>query len=420
MAGGTAMSVAQILAKMSGDHNIVVVRLPFVQWTGSLEAAMLLDKVLYWWRTVDGRPFYKSDDEWVRDIPGSTRYAVRQARDRLVAMGILIVRMDRHPSLPSKVAWYSIDEETFDRSFNEWAGFNSRVSENEQLDAVAPSVERNRTVEDPDPNGRECESERSLSKDASSTSSKTSSRAAEDAGEAARSAAAAGPEGECDADDLVDAEPEPLTLSGAVAVVAYGHEDAAPARQRAEVQRVASILDRDGYTPDDVLDADDHWRLAYERRTGHPPTSARVTQVVQHCAEWRRVQPAGPLFDDAEPPDYEPPDLTAFATAAGDEPPTTPAADLWLNVLAALRVNMARATYDHWRLKDTRALELDADGSLVVQVPMAATSAWLTNRLGETVRRAFERFAGADVTGWRFVVEGEDAPVAAQREAVVA
>lgn len=59
--------------------------------------------------------------------------------------------------------------------------------------------------------------------------------------------------------------------------------------------------------------------------------------------------------------------------------------------------------------------------ALVVQVPTAATRDWLTNRLGETVRVAFERHAGADVTGWRFVVSGVDsAPAAAKREAVPA
>lgn len=117
--------------------------------------------------------------------------------------------------------------------------------------------------------------------------------AAEETREDARSAAAADPE---DGASILDLSASvPLTLSSAVSLVAFGNAEVTPAKYVAERDRVARLLELDGYSPDDVLDADDHWRRAYELRHDRGPTSARLTQVVQHCAEWRRAtQSLGP------------------------------------------------------------------------------------------------------------------------------
>lgn len=255
---------------------------------------------------------------------------------------------------------------------------------------------------------------RQSSKPTENPNEEAAADAAEDAGEAARSAAAAGHTNAGLAVVLVDAEPEPLTLAGAVALVAFGHADATvPTKHLVEYDKAVRLLGQGGYSADDVLDADDHWRRAYERRHDRQPTSARVTQVVQHCAEWRlATQPEGPLFDRAAygRPDDDGAPLPAWPPPADPAPlPPTTAQDLWQRTLTALQLQMTRATFDAW-LKRTRAIELDGD-TLVVEVPNAATRDWLTSRLANAMRDAVATVAGPEIE-WRFVV--------AEREAVVA
>lgn len=402
------MSIAQALAAFAGKDKIVVVRKPFVRWTGSIEAAMFLDQALFWWEAAGSGPFYKSDEEWSEDLPGISRYAIRKAREHLQEMGVLLVSTARHPSLPSNVTWYDIDRDVLDRSFSEWINLNSQLSETVQ------STVRNQTVEDPKPYSRPSEIGQSYKEEATPTASPTASQkaAAADAREARTTAAATGQPVRAVDDDSEDAEPDidaPLTVSDAVGQVAFGHVDAVPRCQRAELERVARLLERDGYDADDVLDADEHWRRGHARRhDGHEPTPAKLTQVYTHCAEWRRVQPAGPLFDD-EPADYSAPDLPAWPPPANPAPPTNPAAIVWSSIKADLQLQMARATYDAW-LKQTWAVELDGD-ALVVEVSNEATRDWLTSRLGSTLRETVTRVAGESIT-WRFVV--------AEREAVMA
>lgn len=242
-------------------------------------------------------------------------------------------------------------------------------------------------------------------------SSKPNENPEEVAAEEARDARSAAAADSVEVDAL---DAAPLTLAGAVALVAFGHADATvPTKHLVEYDKAVRLLERDGYGADDVLDADDHWRRAYERRHDRQPTSARVTQVVQHCAEWRlATQPEGPLFDREAygVPDDDDAPLPAWPPPADPAPlPPTTAQDLWQRTLTALQLQMTRATFDAW-LKRTRAIELDGD-TLVVEVPNAATRDWLTSRLANAMRDAVDTVIGPGVE-WRFVV--------AEREAVVA
>ena len=318
------MSIAQALAASAGKDKIVVVRKPFVRWTGSIEAAMFLDQALFWWEAAGSGPFYKSDEEWSEDLPGISRYAIRKARERRQEMGVLLVSTARHPSLPSNVTWYDIDRDVLERSFSEWINLNSRLSETVQ------STVRNQTVDDPKPYSRPSEIGQSYKEEATPTASPTASQkaAAADAREARTAAAATGQPVRAVDDDSEDAEPDidgPLSVREAVGRVAFGHVDAVPPGQRRELANVTTLLERDGYSADDVLEADEHWRCGFEGRTGRQPSSAKLTQVYQHCAEWRRAtRPAGPLYESNAPPPTLPPPAIRVEAAAWPEPRLAP------------------------------------------------------------------------------------------------
>lgn len=125
----TKNPLAASLLQMAGQSNVITVRRPFVAFTGTLEAAMLLDQLLYWTsRSVMGGWIAKSDAEF-QDELCLTRYSVRAARDRLVEMGIVEVDVRRFNNFPTQHYHLMMDQ-----LLAKWSEFLSRLSEIEQTD----------------------------------------------------------------------------------------------------------------------------------------------------------------------------------------------------------------------------------------------------------------------------------------------
>lgn len=404
------MSIAQTLAAFAGKDKIVVIRKPFVRWTGSIEAAMLLDQTLFWWETAGFAPFYKSDEDWSDDLPGLSRYAIRKARERLQEMGVLVVATGRHPSLPSTVTWYDIDRAALDSSFAEWAGFNSRLSEIEQLTDRASESEqstvRNQTVDDPSSNSRPSESGQSYKEEASPTASPTASQtaAACSAPERERPAAALSQYELGDAQSSAAGETNVVDAMLDAFLAAMQTDLAAlPEKVALEVVRHAARAVELGHHADDVDPAVRAWRRNLEgggrRHAVRPPRSG---QVLDALVKWAATAPPVPLLHPTEiiAPAL---DLSLLWTQPEPTPPTA-AEQLWSRVLADLRLQMTTATYNAW-LRDTRAVSLD-DDALVIEVPTPAHRDWLTNRLGDALRTTFDRVADDTAADMRLIVAG--------------
>lgn len=386
---------------------------------------MFLDQALFWWEASGFAPFYKSDEDWSDDLPGLSRYAIRKARERLQEMGILVVATGRHPSLPSMVTWYDIDRAALDSSFGEWAGFNSRLSEIEQLtggsSGSAPSTVRIQTVDCPVSNGQLSGSGRSYNKEATPTASLTAAQPAAAANASAREAAAAAAPGQLasSGDDAVDSEPAAAPMPPETPMVAAFVEamqtdvHALPDEVRRELVRHARRAVELGHRPADVPHAVTAWRRDLER--GHRQTAVRPPrsgQVLDALVKWARNATAAPLFasDDSPPqPEASPPTAadgdTALATAnaapaprrtsvgaPSTAPPIPPTAMLWPEphlgpLLEALGYTPASCPPGERLLAD-RLLARHADADVVSMLSAAArvarrSSATDTRRVAE-------------------------------------
>jgi hypothetical protein len=121
--------VATLLA-MAGQRNVITIPRAFVRFTGDLEAAMLLNQLLYWMPRshLDGDSIYKTDAEWQEELC-LTRYAVRHARDCLIDMGFLTTSV--HHQKGSRAVHYHIDYELLVEKWEAWLSSEGVKSENE-------------------------------------------------------------------------------------------------------------------------------------------------------------------------------------------------------------------------------------------------------------------------------------------------
>lgn len=87
--------ILDTLMALTDPEAIIVVHRPLVRFTGSLEAAMLLSQMLYWTprATLADGWIAKTDEMWRAEIPGVSRYALRNARNILEKEGILQTRI---------------------------------------------------------------------------------------------------------------------------------------------------------------------------------------------------------------------------------------------------------------------------------------------------------------------------------------
>jgi len=84
-----------------GQPKTITIPRPFVDFTGTLEAGMMLNQLIYWSERDGGRGrIYKSDKDWSDELCLS-KYAVRQARERLVEKGVLRTEIHRANGTPT-------------------------------------------------------------------------------------------------------------------------------------------------------------------------------------------------------------------------------------------------------------------------------------------------------------------------------
>ena len=79
-----------MLAVLNLIESPLVVYRPFIQLTGSINAALMLSQCLYWTRRTDDPDgwFHKTRDEWTEEIALS-RWEQEQSRKALISLGIL-------------------------------------------------------------------------------------------------------------------------------------------------------------------------------------------------------------------------------------------------------------------------------------------------------------------------------------------
>ena len=90
------------LIALSGQKNTVVIRKPFVQFTGSLEAGLLLGQLLYWTprASVPGQWIAKTDADFSDELCLSS-YMVRKARKALKGRKILQTTIRKFAGSPT-------------------------------------------------------------------------------------------------------------------------------------------------------------------------------------------------------------------------------------------------------------------------------------------------------------------------------
>jgi hypothetical protein len=94
--------LAKTLIALSGNESVITVRKPFVQFTGSLEAGMMLSQLLYWTprARIPGGWIAKSDREFNDELCLSS-YAIRKARKELEKLGILETALKKFAGAPT-------------------------------------------------------------------------------------------------------------------------------------------------------------------------------------------------------------------------------------------------------------------------------------------------------------------------------
>jgi len=103
---------------LSGQQNIVVLRRAYYLFTGSIEAALLLDQLLYWSGRTDGRTWVaKSDAEFVDELC-ITRHGLRAARKLFEDRGIVITEKKKFNGAPT--THYRIDFTILQEYFEQW------------------------------------------------------------------------------------------------------------------------------------------------------------------------------------------------------------------------------------------------------------------------------------------------------------
>lgn len=103
---------------LSGDENVVVIRKPLVNFTGCLEAGIMLNQLLYWTprSKMDGW-IAKTDKEWMDELCLS-QYGVRKAREVMEGMGILETKVKKFNNTPT--VHYRLDLDAFAYHWELW------------------------------------------------------------------------------------------------------------------------------------------------------------------------------------------------------------------------------------------------------------------------------------------------------------
>lgn len=127
------------LIALSGDDNVIVVRKPFVKFTGRLEAGMMLSQLLYWTpKSKNDGWIAKSDLEFSEELC-LTQYGVRSARKSLEDMGVLEVKIKKFNGAPT--THYRLKLDPLIQLWTDWLNDNSDFAKSQN-----PSCENERSL----------------------------------------------------------------------------------------------------------------------------------------------------------------------------------------------------------------------------------------------------------------------------------
>lgn len=106
---GNPISDTLLALTDSQSDDVVIVRKVFVQFTGCLEAAMMLNQIMYWTpRSTMGGWIAKSDAEFAWEL-SLTVYSIRKARDVLKALGLVRTKKTQFSGAPTTHYMLDID-----------------------------------------------------------------------------------------------------------------------------------------------------------------------------------------------------------------------------------------------------------------------------------------------------------------------
>lgn len=120
------------LIAMTGQGNVITVHRPLVEFTGSLEAGMMLSQLLYWTpKSSMGGWVAKSDKDW-NDELCLTRYSIRTATTTLKDMGVIETKLKKFSGAPT--THYLVKWEQLEKLWTEWLDTKNGLSESRQSD----------------------------------------------------------------------------------------------------------------------------------------------------------------------------------------------------------------------------------------------------------------------------------------------
>ena len=129
------------LAALAGQENVVIIRRPFVDWLGHVPDALLIDQVLYWQSEAgDGQWWHKPDALMADRLCLSVR-AIAQARDRLVARGLVQTERRGLPCRTFYLANLDAIAEGFSEHVAQGCVTSSAFSQNWTRENAEPSIE---------------------------------------------------------------------------------------------------------------------------------------------------------------------------------------------------------------------------------------------------------------------------------------
>ena len=105
--------ITKTLLEFTGQKNVITIYRAFVDFTGSLEAAIMLSQLLYWTPRSERRGWIAKSDKDFQSELSLSRYAVRDARKTLQNMGIIETKLKRFRGAPT--IHYKVNQEELER-----------------------------------------------------------------------------------------------------------------------------------------------------------------------------------------------------------------------------------------------------------------------------------------------------------------
>lgn len=122
-----------LMQSVSVTDTVIVVHRAYVRFTGSIEAAMMLSQLLYWTPRSGNEGWVAKSDKEFSDELFVSQYAVRVARERMTAMGIIETDVKKFAGTPK--VHYRIRQNELGEA---WVLFNSKP---DSLETQSPLCE---------------------------------------------------------------------------------------------------------------------------------------------------------------------------------------------------------------------------------------------------------------------------------------